>query len=306
MIGPTMSERHLATRLLRSMPRERQQRNKSGASVQYSRQPHVRPLHFANFLAPNMSSVYAYVAMRLGRVAGGSTFAEGISLDELRDGSVDVAFLCGLPYVRLSRDDPTLLAPLAAPVLAEPRYEGQPIYFSDVIVRRDSPFESFADLRGRSWAHSREDSFSGCLLARYHLREMMETAAFFGSVTYSGSNQKSIRAVVDGEVEAAAIDSHVLAVERRNQPELDKQVRVIAVLGPSPIPPVVASTRLGSPLQARLREAICGLHQDPIGRQVLGDGVIQRYTPIDDSAYDDIRRKLDAVEGSVSAVERIS
>jgi ABC-type phosphate/phosphonate transport system substrate-binding protein len=266
----------------------------------------VRPLHFANFLAPNMSSVYAFVAMRLGRVAGGSTFAEGNSFDELRDGSVDVAFLCGLPYVRLSRDDPTLLAPLAAPVLAEPRYEGQPIYFSDVIVRHDSPFESFADLRGRSWAHSRDDSFSGCLLARYHLRRMGESDAFFGSVTYSGSNQASIRAVVEGNVEASAVDSHVLSVERRHRPELDEHLRVIAVLGPSPIPPVVVSRRLDDPLRERLREAICELHQDRIGRQVLGDGVIHQYTPIGDSAYDDIRRKLDLVEGSVSAIERIS
>jgi phosphonate transport system substrate-binding protein len=265
----------------------------------------VRPLHFANFLAPNMSSVYAYVAMRLGRLAGGSTFTAGTSVDQLRDGSVDVAFLCGLPYIRLSRDQPDLLALLAAPVLAEPRYEGQPIYFSDVIVRRESPFQSFADLRGRSWAHSREDSFSGCVLARYHLARMGETETYFGSVTYSGSNQASIRAVVEERVEASAIDSHVLAVERRNHTELDEQLRVIAVLGPSPIPPVVALTRLGDSLQAQLREAICELHRDPIGRQILGDGVIRQYTPIDDTAYDDIRRKLGTVEGSVSAVERI-
>jgi len=266
----------------------------------------VRPLHFANYLAPNVSSVYAFVAMRLGRVAGGSTFCEGTSLDELRDGSVDVAFLCGLPYIRLSRDEPALLTLLAAPVLAEPRYDGQPIYFSDVIVRRDSPFESFADLRGHSWAHSRDDSFSGCVLARYHLTRMGETEAYFGTVSFTGSNQASIRAVVEGNVEASAVDSHVLAVERRNHPELGQQLRVIAVLGPSPIPPVVVSARLGDSLHAELREALCELHTDPIGELVLGDGVIRQYTPIDDSAYDDIRRKLEEVERSVPAVERIS
>jgi phosphonate transport system substrate-binding protein len=257
----------------------------------------VTPLVFANFLAPNMSSVYAFVATRLAEPDGGSTFIEGTSLDQLRDGPVDVAFLCGLPYVRLCQDNPLLLTPLAAPVLAEPRYRGQPVYFSDIIVRRESPYQSFADLRGRSWAHSTPDSFSGCLLARYHLRQMGETEAFFGRVTYSGRHQESIRAVVEGEVDASAIDSHVLSVERRRDRELDEKLRVIAVLGPSPIPPVVVSSRVRPELQARFRDALCKLHADPVSREVLRRGMIRRFTPIEDRAYDDIRRKLASVEG---------
>lgn len=246
-----------------------------------------------------MSSVYAFVAMRLGEALGGSAFIEGTSLDQLLDGPIDVAFLCGLPYVRLYRGQPPPLSPLAAPVLAEARYGGQPIYFSDVIVRRDSPYHEFADLRGRSWAHSREDSFSGCLLARYHLRQMGETEAFFGSVRYSGRHQESIRAVVEGEVDASAIDSHVLGVQRRRDRQLDTTLRVIAVLGPSPIPPLVVSARVPPEIAARLRNALCSLHADPISREVLREGMIQRFAPIDDRAYDDIRRKLAVVEGSV-------
>lgn len=259
----------------------------------------MTPLVFANFLAPNMSSMYGFVATRVGQAVGGSAFIVGSSLDQLRDGPVDVAFLCGLPYVRLCRSMPPPVRPLAAPVLAEPRYGGQPVYFSDVIVRRESPCQSFADLRGRSWAHSRDDSFSGCLLARYHLRLMGETEAFFGSVTYSGRHQASIRAVVDGEVEASAIDSHVLGIERRRDPELETKLRVIAVLGPSPIPPVVVSARVTPETAARLRDAFCKLHADPVSRPVLRQGMIERFAPIDDRAYDDIRRKLAAVEGSV-------
>ena len=32
--------------------------------------------------------------------------------------------------------------------MAAPRYQGRPVYFSDVIVRRDSPAMVFDDLRG--------------------------------------------------------------------------------------------------------------------------------------------------------------
>lgn len=58
---------------------------------------------------------------------------------------LEAAFLCGLAYTQ--RDQHLEL--LAAPVLLEERYRGQAIYFSDIIVRADSPYHSFQDLRGR-------------------------------------------------------------------------------------------------------------------------------------------------------------
>jgi len=62
----------------------------------------VKPLVFANFLAPNMTTAYAFVAAAVGqRLGAATTLIEGTSLEQLLDGSVDVAFLCGLPYVRL-------------------------------------------------------------------------------------------------------------------------------------------------------------------------------------------------------------
>ena len=250
-----------------------------------------------------MSPVYASVAARVAAALGTSAeLTEATSPAQLVDGPVDVAFLCGLPYAQLSRQHPPPLRLLAAPVLSEARYGGRPIYFSDVVVRRDSPVGSFDDLRGRSWAHSREDSFSGCLLTRYHLLQLGESEAFFGRVAYSGRHQKSIRQVLAGAVDASAIDSHVLGVERLHNPELDRQLRVIAVFGPSAIPPVVASARLPRPIRERIRAALCALAADPASRQTLAAGLIDRFVPINDRAYDDLRQKLAAVEAARSLV----
>jgi phosphonate transport system substrate-binding protein len=259
--------------------------------------PPVKPLVFANFLAPNMTSIYAYVTAEVGRALDMPTeLIDGRDFEQLRNGSVDLAFLCGLPYVRLCRERPGLLRLMAAPVLDEPRYEDRPVYFSEVIVRRDDRARSFGDLRGRSWAHNDPDSFSGCLLVRHHLRQMDETEAFFGRVTFSGWHQESIRRVVNGEVDASAIDSQVLGVERLRNAELAGELRVVAVLGPSSIPPIVATSRLAEEVQARIRQALCSLGSDPVSRQVLAGGLIRRFTPIDDRAYDDIRQKMAVVE----------
>jgi phosphonate transport system substrate-binding protein len=260
----------------------------------------VKALVFANFLAPNMTSVYADVAARVGRALGvPARLTEGKDWEQLRDGSVDVAFLCGLPYVRLVGERPGMLRPLAAPVLDEARYQDRPVYFSDVIVRRDSPFRSFGDLRGRSWAYNEPGSFSGCLLVRHHLLQLGETEAFFGRLTFTGRHQESIRQVRTGEVDASAVDSQVLGVERLRDPDLAGEIRVIQTLGPSTIPLVVATTSVPEATQARIGAALCELGREPESRAVLASGLIRRFTPIDDRAYDDIRQKMAAVESAV-------
>lgn len=244
-----------------------------------------------------MTSVYAAVAARVGQALGmPATLIEGHDFEQLRDGSVDLAFLCGLPYVRLCQERPGMLHPLAAPVLDEPRYEDRPVYFSDVIVRTDSPVGSFGDLRGRSWAYNDPDSLSGCLLVRHHLLQMGESEAFFGGITFSGGHQESIRRVVDSEVDASAIDSQVLGVECLRNPDLIRQIRVIAVLGPSTIPPVVATGSVPEEIQAGAGDAICALARDPVSRDVLARGLIRRYIPIEDQAYDDVRQKMAVVD----------
>jgi phosphonate transport system substrate-binding protein len=262
--------------------------------------PPVKPLVFANFLAPNMTSVYADVAARVGRALGvPAQLIDGRGWEQLRDGSVDVAFICGLPYVRLRRELPGRLQPLAAPVLDDGRCQDRPVYFSDVIVRRDSSYRSFGDLRGQRWAYNDPDSFSGCLLVRHYLLQLGETEAFFGRWTFSGRHQESIRQVRAGEIDGSAIDSQVLGVENLRDPDLDGELRVIETLGPSTIPLVVATDAVPDEVQGRVRDALCELGRDPISRDVLASGLIRRFTPIDDRAYDDIRQKMAVVESAV-------
>jgi phosphonate transport system substrate-binding protein len=188
------------------------------------------------------------------------------------------------------------VAPIAAPVLAGTRYQGRPICFSDVIVRRDSPCHAFADLRGRSWAFNEPHSQSGHGITRHYLLEQGETNVYFGQVVEAGSHEAAIRLVASGEVDASAIDSHVLAVACRDHPELAGRLRIIHALGPSPIQPVVAARRVPDSLKAELRALLLGLAADPAGRAVLGDGLIDRYVPAEDCTYEPIRDMLHAAE----------
>src|SRR5205823_758131 len=109
------------------------------------------------------------------------------------------------------------------------RYRGKPVYFSDVVVRRDSPFQSFEDLRGRSWAYNEPHSQSGYGIVRDHLVQTGRITGYFERVVEAGYHERALRMVCAGEIEASAIDSHVLALLLRDNPALAEQLRVVDV-----------------------------------------------------------------------------
>jgi phosphonate transport system substrate-binding protein len=232
------------------------------------------PLRFATFLAPNMLPVYRFladqIAHRLGRPV---QLVGGRSFDQFDHGEADIGVICGLPYVWLADRRPPSVEPLAAPVLAGDRYAGRPIYYSDVIVRHDSPIS--------------------CLEVRGGVQP-----GFLGRVVEAGFHQRAIRLVATGAVDAAAIDSQVLAIERRDHPQLAARLRIIDTFGPSTIQPVVAASRLPEQLKDGVRELLVGLGDDASARPVLDHGFIERFAVVDDAAYDDIRAMLATIQAA--------
>lgn len=252
-------------------------------------------LRFGTYLAPDLLDVYRAITDRVGTVLGCSTeLVVETDYESCLADLNDVCFVCSLPYVMFERQGLDLAVPVAAPVLAGARYGGRPIYFSDVIVRFDSPFRSFAELRGRSWAFNERLSQSGYGITRYTMVERGLTGGFFGEIVDAGFHQTAIRLVAEGEVDASAIDSQVLAVELRLHPELTARLRVVEALGPSTIQPVAVSRRIDPALRSRIRHALVSLHRDPETRRALARGLIDRLVPVGPQSYDDIRRMVDA------------
>jgi phosphonate transport system substrate-binding protein len=244
-----------------------------------------------------VAAVTEYIAERLGVSA---EFIVDIPWQE-RESQLDaeqiqVGWICGLPYVRkVDRPNPRIEL-LAAPVMQGARYEDRPVYFSDVVVRRDSRFSAFADLRGASWAYNEPGSHSGYNVVRYHLAKLGEISGYFGQVTESGAHQVSLRMILDGRVDASAIDSTVLEEEFRRQPDIRSRVRVLETLGPSPIPPWVVLRSLAPDLRRGLRELLLGMHRDPDGKAILAQGHMTRFARVEDSDYDAIRHMTRVAE----------
>lgn len=207
-------------------------------------------------------------------------------------GQIDAGWICGAPYVRTTGEPDAPIELLAAPVFAAPRYQNRPIYFSDVVVRRDSPYHSFADLRGARWAYNNHGSHSGYEIVRYYLARLGLNGDFFGQVIVSGAHQRSVEMILNGRADASAIDSTVLELMLAREPALLERLRVIEVLGPSSQPPWVIGRRVPATLRRALREALIHMHEDAEGRAVLAEYRLARFAPVTDADYDDVREML--------------
>jgi phosphonate transport system substrate-binding protein len=183
-------------------------------------------------------------------------------------------------------------------VLTGARYAGRPICFSDVIVHRDSPFRSFLDLRGPSWAYDEPLSRSGYGLTRYQLVALGETHRFFGEVAEAGFHEESIRMVTEREVDASTIDSQVLAVAMRDDPSVARALRIVDALGPSTIQPVAVSKRVPPELRHEIARVLTTLHEDRAVRERLALEQVGRFVRLGPTACDDIRMMRDACEAA--------
>ena len=259
-------------------------------------------LRVITYLAPSIPERFFHrIADHLGRRLGTGaelTVEPGTSGplpgdDPFERDEADVGFMCApsLLILRAKKHPSIELIPVA-PVWADERAQGRPVYFSDVVVRADSNVDSFEGLRGRTWAYNDDRSLSGWHSALQHLRDDPSGAEFFAKTVASGSHLESLRLVNEGAVEAAAIDSNALIIQRGSEPEARMDLRVIESWGPWPIQPAVVRASLPDEIKSQIAAHLADMQT---GAAALDDIPFERFAPI---TYEDYLSSPAVVEGA--------
>ncbi len=201
----------------------------------------------------------------------------------LEKGEVKVAFICSAPYVK-NREN------LGVELLVAPSVNGKPSYHSYIIVHKDSPIQSFLELKGKTFAFTDPGSNTGRLYPTYLLKKMKTTPeSFFKKLTYSYSHNKSIELVAKKVVDGAAVDSIVYDYMFKNGSPYARQTRIIKMSPPFGIPPVVVTKDIDVTLKERLKEAFLKMHSSQKGHSILNAMMIDRFIQVSDNLYDSIR-----------------
>ena len=265
---------------------------------------HHDELRFVSYLSPGIpraffEAVVEHVRQALGQRASLSVESRASgpvrgAEDPFSRGEADVGFMCAPSFLwlREPEDPPVELLP-AAPVFRDDRAPGEPVYFSELVVRRDDPARSLLDLRGRTWAYNDPCSLSGYYNLLKKLTEMGEDLEFFSRAHCSGSHLRSMEMVAGGEVDAAAIDSNVLRIRLRSAPEIRERLRVIETWGPFPIQPVALRSNLHPELKDRLRAALLAIGAGAPAPPSLAGFGLERFAPV---TYEHYASEEDALQ----------
>ncbi len=210
------------------------------------------------------------------------TYAETNQL--LKEGKAEIGLICSLEYV-LGAQGRYLYG------IAAPEVGGKDLYRSYIIVRKDSGIHSLKDLRGKTFAYSDPNSFSGRLAVQYMVKSQGYSVDHFFSRSYfTYSHDYSVKAVMKGIVDGAAVDSLVYQQMQVTQNPALNQMQVIAKSSWVGTPPVVASAKAPKILVNEVEQILWQMGSDPTGRGVLKKMDVERFIVFHPEYYVEIAK----------------
>jgi phosphonate transport system substrate-binding protein len=227
----------------------------------------------------------AYLAQKLNRplvLVQRKTYGEINEL--LGKGAIDLAFICSGPYVSGKNR-------YGFSLLAVPEIHGSHFYHAYLIVNQSSPFQSLEDLRGHTFAFTDPDSNTGKMVPSFWLAERQERPEnFFSRVIYTYSHDNSIMAVARGLVDGAAVDGLIWDFYQQKTPAFTSRTRIIKKSALYGIPPLVASRNVPRESQEHLQKLLFSMHQDPEGKTILKELMIDRFVRPQEQWYDSLQQ----------------
>ncbi|MGH6689368.1 MAG: phosphate/phosphite/phosphonate ABC transporter substrate-binding protein [Gammaproteobacteria bacterium] len=257
-----------------------------------------KPLHLV--LTPSQKPTDLLAAgEEFGRVLGGLvgtpirvTVASDYAavIEALRNQTADLAFVHPAGYVLANRE-------AKARIVAKNQWHGKTTFTSRLYVRKDSGLKTLEDLRGKTIAFVDPASSSGyiypmVMLIQRGLVRNRDPKTFFREVMFAGSHDASMRALLNGHVDAIA--SFDMAREQYlKDPAQRESITFVAETGPIPEAGIAAREGLPAATFAKVRESLLKIggpqHAALLKRLYDIDG----FEPAEDREYDSVRAAVD-------------
>lgn len=203
---------------------------------------------------------------------------------------LDMAFVCSGPYVSGKEE-------FGMEIVAVPVCHGEKVYYSYFITSKKNGVKSFDDLRGKTFAFTDPLSNTGFMVPSYYLAKRNETPeSYFKKTFFTHSHDNSIQAVAEGLADGAAVDSLIFEFMQVNNPDLTAKTTVIDKSDPYGIPPVVVTPSMELELKKKLKEIFLSIHEDPKGKMILKNLLIDRFVEGNDEDYKTVRELQDFLE----------
>ncbi len=210
-------------------------------------------------------------------------------------GYVDVAWLPPVPFLTLDRRG-------AVAPLVHMHRGGSAAFHSAVVVRKDAPIATPADLRGMRAAWVDEHSASGYVVPRLRLAALgVDARVAFAEERFWRSHEAVVRAVVERRADFGATYAGIAddgAVARGpwlEMPAAADAVCVLVAFGGIPGDVVAARSALDAETRDRLLRTLLGMSRDKKSRLLASDAFgVDEFRTFAPEGYDELRKLSEA------------
>ncbi len=159
------------------------------------------------------------------------------------------------------------VVPVARPV----NLDNTSTYHGYLFVRKNSGIRGVKEMKGKKMAFVEKATTAGYIFPLAYLRKngITDTDHFFGEYFFAGSHDATIKAVLDRNADIGAAKHSMYDRVRREDPRVDKELRIIAESPAVPSNGLCVRKGLDESLRLKLKKALLDLDSDPEGAAVL-------------------------------------
>jgi phosphonate transport system substrate-binding protein len=216
--------------------------------------PYIAPSELVERYTP----LADYLGQRLGRTARivvTKNYADHIQ--NLKNGTIDIAFLGAATYVKAVEDN------VALNLLARYEMDGKPFLHSLILVRQNSPLKTLQDMRGKRMAFGDPNSTLSHLVPRAMLLNQGLGTRDLAELGFLGNHENVVNNVLFGRYDAGAIADEVYTQFK------DKPLRVLARSAPYSAHVFVSANHVTAAEAAQIAKLLQGLKDSPDGMVAL-------------------------------------
>lgn len=187
-------------------------------------------------------------------------------IEAMRAGHLEMVYVGGGQYLKMLD-----LGMDAVPLVLNKDTSGRTYYKSCIITKPDSGIDTFADLKGKTFAFVSPTSTSGGVAPTYMLlKNKINPDSDFKNKIYAGKHDASFLAVKNGKVDAGAVgdfyfwrwsDRGIFKMEKYDEPN-DKLINAeLKIIGCQKVPntPMVTLQKFGDDFIEKVRKAFLSL-----------------------------------------------
>ncbi|VAX03462.1 ABC transporter, substrate-binding protein (cluster 12, methionine/phosphonates) [hydrothermal vent metagenome] len=220
-----------------------------------------------------------YLSNKLGRPVSLKLSPNmGAAIKEVVDKSVDLAYLTPVAYLKAHAEG-------NAKIIAKTVTKGKASFQLMIVVKKDSPYKTVADLKGKTFAFGDKRA----LLQRAAVVGSGINLEDFSDYKFIGHYDNIARAVLNGDFDAGILKD-TMAFQWQ-----DKGLRILAETPPLPPYNITASGNVSNDMLAKLKDAFLNLDRNNPEHLKIIKAVDKKYdgfAATDDAEYNVIRKLI--------------